>query len=50
MSHESRKRKKKDAPVHVTLSLGERNVPVGQLEMHWPFDKTVPFRQPVHFS
>lgn len=36
--------------VHVTLSLGERKVPVGQASMHRPPDRTVPFRQPVHLS
>lgn len=34
--------------VHVKLSVGERNVPVGQLDMHFPPESTKPDRQPVH--
>ena len=34
--------------VQVRLSVGERNVPVGQLDTHFPLESTKPDRHPVH--
>lgn len=36
--------------VQVMLSVGERNVPEGQLSTHFPLERNVPGRQPVHWS
>ena len=36
--------------MQVTLSLGSRNVAVGQLAIHLPPDRTKPGRQPVHWT
>ena len=36
--------------MQVTLSLGSRNVAVGQLAIHLPPDSTKPGRQPVHWT
>ena len=42
-------KKKGCIPMQVRLSLGETNVPEGQLSIHVPFDdRNVPGKHPVH--
>ncbi|THH10113.1 hypothetical protein EW145_g1555 [Phellinidium pouzarii] len=53
-------KQKVDEPAHVpqdesqaehdTLSLGSKNVPLGQLSMHWPLLRTNPGRHAEHFA